>query len=222
MAPDDSTALALIESIGAQGALADGRGRAAKPLHLEVLREVTQQDLEELSAARQTPSAPAHVPTILELRHSHHMLARALAEGNSLQDASYLTGYSVDRIATLKGSPMFQELIAHYSSQENSKEIDFKRRIAQLGFSAADEMQRRIDETPQEISFAQLRETAEMAFNAAGLSASAKGSAQAPTGIPNISINFVESTSHAASAPLGASMVDITAVTIEETSNGEG
>lgn len=46
------------------------------------------------------------------IRDSHHDVARLLVSGMTLQEVAAATGYSVNRISQLKGSPAFQELMA--------------------------------------------------------------------------------------------------------------
>ena len=79
--------------------------------HPEVsdIRELTRADLTHLQVPR-----PQNL--IQNLRDSHHRVARAVAAGLTGPQISASCGISNGSIARLKGSPAFQELVAHYRS----------------------------------------------------------------------------------------------------------
>lgn len=159
------------------------------PLMLEVSRELTPQDLKLHTDS--LGGLGVKNKTLARLRHSHHLAARAIAEGNTNVEVSALTGYDEVRIAILLESPAFQNLIAYYASQESAKELDFKRRLSAFGMDCLEEMQHRLDEAPEKISWGQLQDAAEFALNAAGETASANGGKGAPVNPPNFQIVFV-------------------------------
>lgn len=68
--------------------------------------------VEEVGAEEQAP-API-VPRLQRLRDSHHQVARLCATGLSDPEISFQTGYSAQRIWSLRRDPTFCELVEHY------------------------------------------------------------------------------------------------------------
>ena len=181
----------------------DGRGHGPARLQLEHLRDLTSEDLAALAAAK--GSQGTSPPDLKQLRHTHHLLARLLAEGKSNEEASLLTGYDPVRISVLKNSPSFENLLAYYATQESAKDIDFRLRIAGVGMDFVDEMHRRLQEAPDEISFGQVRESAESLLGMSGLvGAPGKGAPLGSGQALNFNISFVAPAA-AGTAPEGAS-----------------
>lgn len=120
------------------------RGNVTRPVAAEFLRELTPADIEQLSEHR--GSTP---PAITRLRDSHHSLAMALADGLSEGLAAEVAGYSVSRVSILKADPTFVELIEHYRNEKTRPEMtDLAKRMLVLGRDSVDELQRRLEETP--------------------------------------------------------------------------
>ncbi len=78
---------------------------------------------------------PARVPVsrVARLAHSHHMAARLIARGMSLNQVSLQTGYSYGRLASLKEDPSFRELIVHYERTEEVIQGEVEMRLLALG-----------------------------------------------------------------------------------------
>lgn len=100
-------------------------GRAAKALHAEVVRELTQSDLALLATERGVQ--PTHVQRITD---RHHALARCLASGMSATEAGLCTGYTSSRISVLRGDPAFEELIAFYRAGKAEQVLDYQQNAA--------------------------------------------------------------------------------------------
>ena len=110
----------------------------------EEARELTLDDLGGL---------PAPAPNRVErLRDSHHALARVLASGLAISEASAITGYSIPRIHRLLEAPAFEELVAFYAARGQAAVANLTDRMSILGHSAAAELQERLDETPDKFS----------------------------------------------------------------------
>mgnify|MGYP001584844226 CR=1 FL=1 len=73
------------------------------------VRDLTEDDVLAL------PVAHSH-PHITRLRESHHRIARLIATGLRTNEIADLTGYTNQRINTLRYSPAMKELIASYMS----------------------------------------------------------------------------------------------------------
>lgn len=85
--------------------------RKANSPYVKSVRPMTRDDLQFLreKSAR---------PVIQKLRESHHIVARLLASGLSLNEVAVEVGYSVSRVSTLKNTPAMQELIAKYRDDD--------------------------------------------------------------------------------------------------------
>src|SRR5690606_23707786 len=105
--------------------------RARGPVPFSVKGELTREDLED-------PGEVVKVPTLKALRHSHHQLARCVAQKLKPGEISDITGYTPARISQLKADPQFAELVAYYEELEQESYIqsraDFHQRLAAIGF----------------------------------------------------------------------------------------
>lgn len=121
------------------------RGRAPVHFHCEVVRELTEDDL---LLRKITPVASEARP-LIKMRYQHHRLAQLLSSGAKPAEASLITGYSPSRISILQADPAFQEIFSHY--MENNKEAfaDLQTRMAGFALNALDELQDRLEGTPE-------------------------------------------------------------------------
>jgi len=108
---------------------------------------------EHLELARQHVTSGATLgiqPSSLKaIRHTHHRLAQLLAMGVDETRAGLLCNYTPSRVSVLKGTPAFQELIAHYKGQVDEEWRDFVSVAADLSLDFLGELQRRLDEDPE-------------------------------------------------------------------------
>lgn len=105
--------------------LAGAIGRKARPLHAEVVRELTPSDLGLLATERGIQ--PTHVQRITD---RHHALARCLASGMSVTEACLVTGYTPSRVSILRGDPSFEELMAHYTEVNGELTLNYQQKAA--------------------------------------------------------------------------------------------
>lgn len=152
-----------------------GPGRQAKEVSVELVRELTVEDLNSPVAKIQ-----AALP-IKALRDTHHALARLLATGMGEHEASLHTGYSASRISVLKADPTFQELLAFYRSQGEVGVADFRERMNVVGLTALSVLGERLEEKPDDFNVTQLREIARDMADRTG---------HAPTKAPAASVNI--------------------------------
>lgn len=78
-----------------------------EPVRVLSVRPLTREDLGALAV-------PAPRIDIKAIRESHHAVARLLVSGLTNIAVAERTGYSLNRITQLRGSPAFQELMATY------------------------------------------------------------------------------------------------------------
>lgn len=175
-----------------------------------VVRELTAEDVASL---RRPQKGQGTGPTpLMQIRHTHHLLARLIADGTKLIDAARISGYSSGHISSLQRDPAFQELIAHYAEQKDVIYYDYHQGLAVLGTTAMQALQARLDEAPEKLSTGELRTIMESAYDRSvapakgGPKAIGNGAAGA-TGI-TVQVQFVESQRGA--------LIDARATEIEE------
>jgi len=154
----------------------------------EILELVTAQ------AARSTkgPGVPQANP-IATLRATHHILARAIAEGRGDVAAGRLAGYSPSTVAKLRDDPGFRELVAYYSAQVEDIFERAADRIAALGLAALDEIQDRLEREPGQFSAGQLLKVAEAMLDrsiAPAKGGPKSGASAGPTAL-SVNVQFV-------------------------------
>ena len=134
-----------------------GRRPRKKSVMWEVIRSLTLEDIPLLNT-----SLPAPRATLSQIRHTHHQLARLLAEGRANNDAALLTGYSPTYVSILKDDPSFQDLVAHYTMQEELHHVDVLERMKMVGLATLDTLQERLEEDPNGFTNRELMEQAEL------------------------------------------------------------
>lgn len=135
--------------------IGSARGRQAKPLGMEFVRELEDGDKPLILAPPPLGDKP---PTIAKLRHTHHQLAKQLAMGKPAVEAGLMTGYSSSRISILQNDPAFMELIEYYKANIEAKFAEFHERLAALGQHAVDELQDRLEDGTEKFSKKELME----------------------------------------------------------------
>lgn len=135
---------------------------------------------------------PIAKSAVQRLRHSHHGLARLVAQGVRPAEISAVTGYCGSRISVLKADPAFQELVEFYKTEVQKQFVDVHARLATLGTTAVEKLQDLVDDEEQELSPKTLLGIAEFALNGAGKTHGAPGSqgALAP-GALTLNVQFV-------------------------------
>lgn len=172
------------------------RGAAPTGDSLVLVRELDAEDIPELTNPSALGRGPSEVLSQTKrIRHTHHLLAMALANGADTSRASQLTGYAPQTIRQLQIDPTFKELIAHYQTAVMSEFEEIRARAASLGLSFLDELQARLEDSPEQFTNKEVRENAAMLLDrtvlpskAASLSSSGSNSAPA-----KLQIEFVDS-----------------------------
>lgn len=116
----------------------------------EPLTRADLQVLSENSKGFDEPRKPLE-----RLKERHHALARLLASGDMTDgEAGILTGYNQPTISILKQDPTFIELLDFYRNEVNLEFRSFQAKLARLGGDSIDELQRRVEESPEELGAA--------------------------------------------------------------------
>ena len=179
--------LSLVDTLDFLG-LPSARGRKRAKVEMQVLRELTVADLGVLL---DPPKAGVETRPLARLRHTHHFLARLLAEGKRPGECSLITGYAPSRISILQNDPAFQELLEYYKTQTQEVYLDVHQRLATLGISTIEELQERLEANPDGFTAGQLMALAELVLDrsvAPPKGAKVGGGGNSPT---NITIEFV-------------------------------
>ncbi len=163
-----------------------GGRRPVAPLQVALVRELGEDDIEAL---RGGALRPANV-SLRTIRNSHHKLAQALALGHTNEEASLITGYSPAWICTIQGDQAFQSLMEYYQANREAVFVDVLERAKQLGLTAMEELQERLEQAPQEFSRRELMEVVDLAINKVGQGGGQRPSAGSSPGV-NLQINFV-------------------------------
>lgn len=108
------------------------------------VRELDEVDIALLQEERGTSAPP-----LKRLSERHHALARCLASGMGDSDAAITCGYVLSRVSILKADPAFQELLAFYRQDVNSKYLDMHGVLAGLSLDAAMELRERLEADSQ-------------------------------------------------------------------------
>jgi len=139
------------------------------------------------------PPVGSKTPAISSIKHSHHQLAQALAQGRSAIEASLLTGYSQSRISVLQNDPTFCDLLAYYTTQREAIFVNVLERMKVLGLSTLDELTRRLEESGERFSARELMELAKLTLveGRAGPGGPGASASASPAGGVALTVNFV-------------------------------
>lgn len=176
----------LIEELS----LGSARGRrqgSGVPVSVEVIRALQPEDLEALTQ----PPVVGTGPSIPQIRHQHHQLAGLIAKGLPNTEISLITGFSPSYISMLKNAPDMRELVDYYQKQAEERTVDALARLRALGIAGVEELQLRLNDSPEKFTAGQLMDLVEIGLikplEAAGMSAAKNG--QGSSGI-QINLNF--------------------------------
>lgn len=145
------------------------------------VRDLTAADLSDIGA-----SPNAVVRPLARIRNTHHQLAKLLAEGRKQVECAAITGYAQSTISILLHDPAFQELLAYYTTQKEAVYLDVHQRLAQLGLTAVEELQERLELSPEKFSNEMLNKIMESTMDRSV--APARGSPQGAGGGTNVAV----------------------------------
>jgi hypothetical protein len=143
------------------------RGRRPSGARAAYVRDLTPGDIVRLQNLPEG-SLQSALPPIKRLRHSHHTLAKLLADGVRQEECSAITGYSPSYISNMQKDPAFAELISYYVEQKKEVYLDVHQKISTLSLDAVEELQSRLAEVPETFQIRDLKEIAEMGLDRTG------------------------------------------------------
>ena len=141
----------------------DLRGRKPIELMAELVRPLQASDMAGITGQRAIQAVP-----IKEIRSRHQALARALASGMGEGEAALVAGYAPSRVSILKADPAFQELLQFYRKKADAEYIALHATLAGVAQDAVAELQRRLEDEPDEITNGQLVEIAKLGADRTG------------------------------------------------------
>lgn len=142
-----------------------GRGRRPAALHAEYSRDLTAQDVSEVLKGE---ALDVRTPSLQQIRHTHHNLARLLAEGRKQAECAAITGFSPSRISILMKDPAFAELVAYYGEMQEEIYRNVHERLSALSVDALEIIQERLEKSSDSIPFGQIMQLAEMTLDRSG------------------------------------------------------
>lgn len=147
----------LIEELS----LGSARGRrqgSGVSVSVEVIRALQPEDLEALTQ----PPVVGTGPSIPQIRHQHHQLAGLIAKGLPNTEISLITGFSPSYISMLKNAPDMRELVDYYQKQAEERTVDALARLRALGIAGVEELQLRLNDSPEKFTAGQLMDLVEI------------------------------------------------------------
>lgn len=157
-------------------------GGAEGELVVEVVGELTREDLARPSAREVTP------PPLKALRQAHHQLARLLAKGTPPVEVALISGYDLEYIYAIQANVTFQEILRHYQTIDYIAEADIKGQMTSTGQLALAELRRRLEEAPEDFSNTALQTSIDLLLVQAR-----RGMPQALSSAPAFTVQFVNS-----------------------------
>jgi hypothetical protein len=115
------------------------RGRLAQPPRILAVRPLVREDLGVLKAQRVAPRSKI-------FRDTHHRLARLIASGLPYAEILRITGYSYQRLSTLKLDPAFQELVSGYRDKATDAWVNSQDEFYETSTSNMLRAERQIEE----------------------------------------------------------------------------
>jgi hypothetical protein len=118
-----------------------------------------------------------------------------LVQGRSDAEVALITGYSPNRIWMLRNDPTFKELMAGYQQIRNQVFVDTLERMRVLGLSTLDELQERLEASPEKWSNRELMEMADLMLVKPRIATSSDltGSGGVNRSGVNVTVQFVKS-----------------------------
>lgn len=167
---------------------ASGRGRAKLPLTYTITREVTEADLAALAQG-------IHVgaPQLVSINARHHRIAQMLADGMTQTAVAAAVSMTLVRVNVIANDPLFKPLYDYYLSQKEGIYLDVHSRLADLGSTAGDILQNRMEDSPEAFENRELKEIMEAAFDRSVTPAKGSqrgGQSGGPLSV-QVSVNFV-------------------------------
>jgi hypothetical protein len=207
----------LLEELVLGSARGGRRVAESGPLAVSIVRSLTAADVPALMnppVVGSKPKAP------LQLRHSHHQIARYVAAGKPDSEIALITGYCPSYICNLKLGQDFKDLIAYYATQKDQIFVDVMERMKAVGLNTLDEIQRQFEENPDSFTTQQKMDLVElMLVKPMKAQAAVGGAVSIGSGASGVTVNVQFVKAEALPAPESGAesieMLDITPERIE-------
>jgi hypothetical protein len=135
----------------------------AEPLTVSAVRPLDEFDLALVGTGPTVKPSP-----LARLGARHHALAKALADGMRPGIAAATYGYCLSRVSILQSDPSFDELVAHYRAEAEHDYARVHERLTGIAVDALDEIDKRLQETPDQISTGTLAKLVELTTDRTG------------------------------------------------------
>lgn len=116
-------------------------GRVTLSLQAAFVRPLQEADIALLETERGIKTPPRK-----KLRDRHHALARCLAQGMKVWEASAITGYTPSTISILLQDPTFKELMEFYHENEDAQLAEFTKRATMVTITALNNIQELVED----------------------------------------------------------------------------
>lgn len=118
------------------------RQRKPNSPYIKSIRPMVRDDLQTL---REKSSRPV----IRRIREAHHIIARLDVTGLTLREIADQTGYSLNRLSTIRSAPAYKELVARYRGDETQawrKERDeYYEYVKRVGLKSIRKLEEKLD-----------------------------------------------------------------------------
>lgn len=130
-------------------------------LHAQITRELTEEELD-------TAPAPANIAAVKRITDRHRRMARMLASGCTPGEVCAATNITGPRLSVLQNDPSFKALVEFYRTREDEEYSLVQQRLEELGGAAIDEIQDRLETSPEGFDIDDLLEVGKFAFDRSG------------------------------------------------------
>jgi hypothetical protein len=179
----DENELELLNEIVLSGRGGGRKGRT--PVTWDIVRELGARDVPALINPERVNGPALQV----QMRSTHHLLAQCIAKGMDEGDCCLVTGYSPAYVSRLKTDPAFQELMSIYTAERKAIFVDVLERMKTLGLASMEEIQTRLENTPEKFTTRELMELTKMLLEPSV--GTAKGGSGGTGGGVSVNVSFV-------------------------------
>lgn len=165
---------------------------------------LTQTDIVLLTEDRGHGIGSEGRPALKRITERHHALARIIAEGTmSLEQAAIAVGLMYDTVRVLTCDPSFKELVIFYRDDIKDGYRELHSRLVSISMEAAEELQRRLEESPSELGAAFLLDVVVKAADRTGHGPSSSTKTEV-----NVNINLADRMRAAREAATRATQIE--------------
>lgn len=177
-----------------------------------VVISVSELSEADLVAFAEAPSPKHEQKPLDRLRQRHHTLARLIATGGLTDgQACVIAGFSQARLSIIKNDPSFKELVRFYEDEHAREMRSFSAQLAGVGIEALEEIQTRLEESPEAISTQTLLDIVTKVADRTGHGPSTTSKQEV-----NVTVGLADRLKAARQKAMEASLIDVTPKTVNE------